>query len=221
MRNIYSKAADGTGLVECVTTSDTNQTPSFWSADGQILVIEDSSDDQTRLRSVSLAAENPIDGLIETEFSEFYGEVSPDGRWIVHTSNESGLEVYVRPFPNVDDGRWQISRGNSYEPVLAPDGRKLFYRLQGSFDMMVVSIETEPTLSPGNPETLFAAPYRFGAPNRGRPWDVARDGRFLMVKNTGAAESAEGCHPRDHRGPQLGPGAARTCAHPMSANTPR
>ena len=47
---------------------------------------------------------------------------------------------------------------------------------------MVVAVETEPTLSPGNPEVLFAAPYRPGGGGRNRPWDVAPDGRFLMIK---------------------------------------
>ena len=161
--NIYSKAADGTGSVERVTTSDTNQTPSSWSADGRFLVIADTSGGQTDLRSVSVSGGNRTDGLVETESFDFLGEVSPDGRWIAYTSNDSGqVEVYVRPFPNVDDGRWQISRGSGYAPVWAPDGQELFFRRFGSYEMMVTTVETQPTFSPGNPEVLFAAPYRVG-----------------------------------------------------------
>ena len=48
--------------------------------------------------------------------------------------------------------------------------------------MMVAPVGTEPTFSPGNPEVLFAAPYRGPAANRVRPWDVAPDGRFLMLR---------------------------------------
>ena len=183
--NIYTKAADGTGPAERLTTSDASQWPQSWSADGQSLVIMGTSGGQTDLNVISLGAESRTDGLIETEFAEVYAEVSPDGRWIAYQSNESGqFEVYVRPFPNVDDGRWQISRDGGISPVWAPSGRELFFR-GSAFDMMAVAVETEPTLSPGNPEVLFAAPYRAGAVGRNRPWDVARDGRFLMIK-TGA-----------------------------------
>ena len=164
--NIYTKAADGTGPAERLTTSDASQWPQSWSADGQSLVIMGTSGGQTDLNVISLGAESRTDGLIETEFAEVYAEVSPDGRWIAYQSNESGqFEVYVRPFPNVDDGRWQISRDGGISPVWAPSGRELFFR-GSAFDMMAVAVETEPTLSPGNPEVLFAAPYRAGAVGR-------------------------------------------------------
>ena len=183
--NIYSKAADGTGSVERVTTSDTSQVPLSWSADGQALVIMDTSGGQSDLDLVSIGAENRTEGLIQTEFSEFHADVSPDGRWIAYVSNESGVfHIYVRPFPNVDDGsRWQISRDGGFSPVWAPDEQSLFFRTPGGIDMMVVAVDTEPTFNPGNPEVSFATtPYRSSALGRGRPWDIAGDGRFLMVR---------------------------------------
>ena len=172
-----------------MTTSDTAQMPLSWSADGRSLVIMDiQSGNNPNLASVSLGAEGATEGLVETEFVELIGEVSPDGRWLAYTSDESGrFEVYVRPFPNVDDGRWQISRDFGRSPVWAPSGRELFFR--GPTDMMTVSVETEPTFRPGNPEVLFTAPYRTDAPLRGRPWDVAADGRFLMVREGAVGET--------------------------------
>ncbi len=56
---------------------------------------------------------------------------------------------------------------------------------------MVVAVETDPTFSPGNPELLFAAPYRRSALLQNRPWDLGEDGRFLMIK-----ESATGQEPQ-------------------------
>ena len=93
--NIYSKAADGTGPPERLTTSDSVQAPQSWSGDGQSLVIFDFPGD-ANISVVSLGAESRTEGLIETEFTETYPEVSPDGRWIAYMSNESGrFEVYV------------------------------------------------------------------------------------------------------------------------------
>ena len=198
--NIYSKAADGTGPAERLTTSDSIQIPFSWSGDGQSLVIFDFLGDGN-ISVVSLGAESRTESLIATEFLETYAEVSPDGRWIAYQSDESGrFEVYVRPFPNVDNGRWQISRDGGVSPVWAPHGDELFFRSRGVFNlggqlegeehMMAVAVDTEPTFSHGNPEVLFAAPYRRAAPAGTRPWAVAPDGRFLMLRE-GAASTTD------------------------------
>ena len=152
--NVDSKVADGTGEVEEVTTSDSVQFQMSWSADGQSFVVMDVAGGQVDLDVVSLGTENDIEGLIETEFFEVYGDISPDGRWIAYASKESGqTEVYVRPFPDVEDGRWQISRDGGSEPVWALDGRELFFRGGNRSNMMVVAVDTESTFSPGNPRS--------------------------------------------------------------------
>ena len=191
--NIYSRAADGTGSAERVTTADSMQFPQSWSADGQTLVMmEGVGGNPPDIKLLSLSAGSEPEALIATEAFDFYPKVSPDGRWIAFTSGESGRnEVYVRPFPNVDDGRWQISRDGGLSPMWAPDGQELFFRARSTRDMMVVAVETDPTFSPGNPELLFAAPYLGSALGRNRPWDLAEDGRFLMIK-----ESATGQEPQ-------------------------
>ena len=186
--NVFARAPDGTGQAERVTTSDTAQFPQTWSADGQTLVVMDVGASGVSLLRVSAGADDTPESLIATDFAEVYAEVSPDGRWIAYMSDESGqFEVYVRPFPNVDDGRWQISRDGGLEPVWAPSGRELFFRPPGYREMMAVTVATEPTFSAGNPEpeTVFATTYRFGLPDRARPWDLADDGRFLMIKEAG------------------------------------
>ena len=123
---------------------------------------------------MSVGAQGELETLIETDFEEFYSEVLPDRRWIAYHSIETGAwEVYVRPFPNVDDGRWQISRGGGISPRWGPDGHELFYR---SGAMMAVEVQTEPNFSPGVPQVLFSISgqeYLGGLPTRSRPWDVA------------------------------------------------
>ena len=42
-------------------------------------------------------------------FDEGNAVVASDGRWLAYESNESGqYQIYVRPFPAVDTGRWQV-----------------------------------------------------------------------------------------------------------------
>ena len=86
--------------------------------------------------------------------------------------------ITVRPFPDVENGRSLISReGFVGDPVWSPSGNEIFYR-NGS-RMMSVQVRTEPTFSYGAPESLFQGPYMCCT---GVPYDVAADGRFLMLK---------------------------------------
>ena len=104
-------------------------------------------------------------------------------------------EVYVRPFPNVEEGKWQISSGGEADPVWGPNGRELFYRSGEA--MMVVNIETEPTFSPGNPEVLFTG--RYFVSYLGRQYNVSPNGqRFLMIRE----DQQEAGDPNQRR-PQL------------------
>ena len=115
-----------------------------------------------------------------SSFNETGAVVSPDGQWMAYEADDSGtLEVYVRPFPNVDDGRWQISAAGGAEPVWGPAGRELFYRT--GFEVVVVAISEGPTSTWSSPIALFADQY---VPRQGgysRYYDVAPDGRFLMI----------------------------------------
>ena len=121
--NLYWKAADGTGQVERLTTSENFQAPSAISPDGStLLFVEGRAETGGDVGALSLDDDRAVDWLLEGDAAEYYTDISPNSRWVVYVSNESGLpEVYVRPFPNVDDGRWQISNGGGFAPVWGPD----------------------------------------------------------------------------------------------------
>ena len=60
--------------------------------------------------ALSLDGEPTARPLMAESYNESFPAISPDGRWIAYESNESGgINVYIRPFPNVDDGKWLIS----------------------------------------------------------------------------------------------------------------
>ncbi len=81
--------------------------------------------------------------LIQTSFSETQPEISPDGHWLAYVSNESGLnEIYVRPFPNVNGGRWQLSTAGGNRPAWARSGKELFYGV-GRGDQAEASCKVE------------------------------------------------------------------------------
>jgi serine/threonine-protein kinase len=120
--------------------------------------------------------------LLATEHDELNAALSPDGRFMVFSSDLSGRpEIYVRPFPNVDDGQWPVSTAGGTEPVWF--GREIFY-LAPDFKMMSVPVlDMTRTLTLGKPQVLFdASKYFLGG--AGRNYDMSPDGkRFIMVKD--------------------------------------
>ena len=194
--NLYWKAADGTGQVERLTTSENPQAPAAVSPDGStLLFVEIRGETGGDVGAFSLDGDQTVDWLLEGDATEGYADISPDGRWIVYISNESGQpEVYVRPFPNVDDGRWQISRDGGVAPRWGPDSREVFFQtsegLGSQVTLMVAVNDTEPTFAPGIPRPLFEGPYRYGFRGRSLPFDVFPDGqRFLIIKEHPGTEA--------------------------------
>ena len=169
--NLYSRAADGTGPVDRVAMSDAVQWPQAVSPDGGSLVIGYTPDYiNYDVHLLSLDSSEPAESLVQTASREFMSDLSPNGRWIAYASEESGQwEVYVQPFPDVTGGRrTTVSRDGGWAPVWSASGRELFYRRHGTWEMMVVPVETDPTFSLGVPEVLFEAPYLVADDNQGR-----------------------------------------------------
>ena len=139
----------------------------------------------TRLRPTDLAVlsvdrKGLITPLIKQTSNQTNADLSPDGKWIAYQSNESGRdEVYVRPFPSVDAGRWQISSAGGSRPVWARNGRELFF-LDESLRLVAVPVQTGATFNSGSPAILFELPSTPTA--TARTYDVAPDGRFLVIK---------------------------------------
>ena len=126
--------------------------------------------------------------LLQTTAAELNAEISPDGHWLAYQSNESGqYEIYVRPFPNVNDRRSLVSTSGGTRPAWARSGRELFY-LDGKGLLTAVSVQTTASdFKAGNPAKLLDTRYYAGASALGidlRGYDVSSDGqRFLMIKD--------------------------------------
>src|SRR5262249_41859201 len=132
---------------------------------------------------------------LQTRFKEFHPTFSPDGRWLAYVSDRSGrYEVYVTPYPG-PGAVTQISTEGGLEPLWAPDGRELFYRVYANWynalldyvsqnTVMAVSLLAGPPLLVTKPRLFFEGAY--AAPGfSGQLYDLAADGRrFLMVKQS-------------------------------------
>jgi serine/threonine-protein kinase len=107
---------------------------------------------------------------------------------LAYESDQSGqLEVYVRPFPGVGDGQWQVSTGGGSRPLWARDGRELFY-VGPDGALMGVPVDARATMwRAGTPLRIVEGRYFTGSGALlSRSYDISPDGRrFVMIKPGG------------------------------------
>jgi len=175
--DIYQKMSSGDGVEELLLRPGATVFPTDWSTDGRFILYQ-AIDHRTNydLWALPLEGERKPIALVQTAFSETFGRLSPDGRWLAYTSDESGrLEVYVRPFLR-PGGAQLISTGGGMQPVWRrTDGKELFY-LSPERRVMSVSVQSDPsTFRASVPRALFDEPVA------GDSYAVSRDGeRFLI-----------------------------------------
>jgi eukaryotic-like serine/threonine-protein kinase len=182
--DLYWRAADGTGEVEKLASSPSRGLyPFSWSKDGKTLLLWELTLNpiQTDIGMLSMEGDHTRKPLLQEKYNELSPQISPDGRWMAYASGESGkTEVYVRPFPDVNEGKWPISTNGGDSPLWSPDGRELYYHTRDA--VMAVRVETRPVFRPEKPKVLFRGAY-FSWISGLTPWDISPDGkRFLMLK---------------------------------------
>ena len=186
LTKIYEKSSTGTGTETVLPSGDLSSIPVNWSADGKYVVF-------SRLRQGAGASGYdtwllPMFGdrkpapLLETGFDKFQARVSPNSNFVGYSTNESGTyQIVVQTFPDASGGKWQISADGGVEPKWRRAGRELCYLgLDGK--LMSVAIGG-PSFNAGRPVELFQTPLTVNRaqPTRDRRYDIAPDGRFLMV----------------------------------------
>jgi len=183
-RDIYRKKSDGTGESEPVGFGEDREWPSDFTPDGRTLVYYENDVKSLADIWVSESGGSPRP-LIQTPFNEYWPRLSPDGRFLSYSSDESGRdEVYVQPFPEVNR-RWLVSTNGGREALWSRDGKTIFYREDDK--MMSVAVETAPDFSAASPKVLFENPaYHRNFTSGEFNYDVAPDGRFLMIRREDA-----------------------------------
>ncbi len=181
-RNLFRIAADGSALAPTrLTTSSILQRPQAWSPDGQSVLYTELG---TRTRNDLMlfgAEDGKSRPWLQTEFDEDEASFSPDGQWVGYVSDQAGrAEVWVRPFPG-PGAPIRVSPDGGREPIWSRNGSELFY--QSGRKMMTAEVASrQPELRFKQPRMLFEGgfvPYDANVP---RTYDVAPDGRFLMIK---------------------------------------
>ena len=194
-RSLFWQRADGSGPAERLTQAEagTAQMPQSWSPDGHYLLF-----DVVKAGTVSLwvySARDRTTRLLVDEHSRVPTDAafSPDGRWFIYTSQETSAanaRVSVQPFPPTG-AKYVVSEpgDDGHHPAWSRDGRFLFYSPGPGNRLQRVAITTGASFQYGQPVTI---PRRFSnaPPANPRTYDVARDGRFVGLIESGAVKES-------------------------------
>ncbi len=177
--DLYQKASSGAGAEEELLADNLDKYPLDWSPDGRFILLRvNTPKTGNDLWVLPLFGDRKPFPFLQTPFNEGTGRFSPDGRWIVYGSNESGRnEVYVAPFPG-PGGKWQVSAAGGSGPRWGRDGKEIFY-LGPDNKLMAATVN-----GAGSAFEVGAARALFGTraiTNQRSMYDPSPDGQRFLV----------------------------------------
>ena len=191
--NIYRRALDGSGEVERLIDEEDDVFPHMWTPDGALVFthrVQGTSEYRDIKMRTRAGSEFTVSTLVSSPALKTTPQVSPSGRFIAYSSDESGrYEVYVRPFPS-GEGVSQVSLNGGITPRWSKDGSALFFIANGV--LTEAKVQAEPFMV-GTPQVLFEV-------NTARTfaqwpmYDVSDDGLFLFVEPAESEESPAVIH---------------------------
>ena len=191
--NLFQKQANGTGDAKLLFESSEMKDANSFSRDSRLLLFT-SINPETRadLWVLHLDEKDKAYSILNTEFNEFDGQISPDMNWIAYTSDETGKNgVYIRRLSQGSGGVISIEGekhliGGGIGPRWRRDGKEFYYRASDGY---IRSVEMTPgtTFRMGTGKILFKAPVvvpKMADSYISFYWDVSEDGsRFFMPAN--------------------------------------
>jgi serine/threonine-protein kinase len=188
--SVFAKSATGTGTAELLLDHQLPLWEAVLSPDQTWLLARTGGSTTIAggrdVWAMRLGTDSTADPLIVTPFDEKAITLSPDGHWLMYESDETGRnEVYLRPFPDIDQGKWQISTEGGVMPRWAHSGREIFY-INRNNEMVAAQVDlgsgaspvrSRDVLFPLDPAMLFRQGEQYAL------YDVGPgDQRFLMLR---------------------------------------
>jgi eukaryotic-like serine/threonine-protein kinase len=187
-RDLYMKAADGSGNEEIVLQDDTDKTWPSMTKDGRYVVYQRRAVGGTTgedIWALPLFGDRKPFPVVATPFLDATPSLSPDGKWLAYSSDESQRrEVYITPFPG-GGAKWQVSTAGGLSPRWRGDGKELYFlSYDGSMNAVEVKASAN-SVALGTSHVLFSSTLQ--GQNFG-PYDVTSDGKRFLVNGAGALE---------------------------------
>jgi Tol biopolymer transport system component len=167
---------------ELVFSSKNSAIPADWSPEGNLLFYQWDHNTKQNFSLVSLGKSTAPMPLPYLGADESSGRISPDGRWLVYGTWESGWTVYVRPLQS-SEGRWQLSAPGTVEPQpqWRGDGREIYF-VADDLSLMAADVNAEHAFRLGPARRLFRTTLIAPSGMTGNAYDVTSDGRRFLLK---------------------------------------
>ena len=186
VQDIAIVGASGTGGDTVLLANGAPNIPTQWTPDGSAIVFQSAGPTRNDTSLLPLAAPQTPKPLLHSQFNEEQAQVSPDGRWIAYTSDESGRpQVYVQDFPGLKD-KWLISANGGADPQWRADGAELFF-IGADLKLMAVHINRGASFEPGIPTPLFQTRVT-GLTDVRTHYQATADGQRFLVNTVGPAD---------------------------------
>ena len=188
---LWALSADGSSSAPEPLSAEGHFHPLGWSVDGGELLAVHIQENEINYDIVRWPTAEPdsFEPVVATPTDEgiWGATLSPDGRWIAYTSNQTGqVEIWVRPYPG-PGAPVRVSPSGGTEPVWARNGRELYYlegdasrREEADRQVIAVAVDSRDSFDFQPPERLFE--NRYVSTSQPPSYDVAPDGRFLMIR---------------------------------------
>jgi Tol biopolymer transport system component len=182
--NIVVSAANGSGDAE--TLLPRTAFPAAWSPDGRFVIfLERGVKTRMDIWALPMFGDKKEYPLTNSPFDEQNPQLSPDGRWLAYTSDETGhYEIYVRSFSA--DGKLGadkkiVSKSGGKLPIWRHDGSELFF-IAADGQMMASSVKTGGTeFQFETPKPLFKTRMLSLEGAIFREYDVSPDGQRFLI----------------------------------------
>jgi serine/threonine-protein kinase len=179
---LKTKPANGSGEAKLLITGDSRLYINDWTPDGSMFVINTYGQLQSGISIFNSKGNRTIETFIDSPADEWMSDLSPDGKWLAYTSNESGrYEVVIQPFPE-KGGKWQVSTGGGMEPRWSADGKRLFYTRGNKIILIPISTKNG-VITVGKERILFDK-YSALPVDSGITYDVAPYADYFITTQT-------------------------------------
>jgi len=192
--NLFAINADGSGKPERLLSATVGQSPAAWAiGTNTIAFFQRPTTDTFGIWTLPMSGDARKASLwLESRFLLSHPDFSPDGRWIVYVSSESGgPEVYVQGIAG--GGKTRVSVNGGIEPVWTANGREILFRsatIEHNPAFLSAAVRSTSPLQLDPPRVMFEAkPTDYDATTPVRAWDATADGqRFIMVRDAGPSD---------------------------------
>ncbi len=185
-QDLAVKTASGTGTETMLLANGAANVTTQWTPAGDGIIFQSTGRNRIDTLFLPLAEPRTPKPVLQSPFNEEQAQLSPDGRWIAFTSDESGRpQVYVQDFPALAE-KWLISTDGGADPQWRADGAELFF-IGPDHKLMAVPIRRGVTFEPGIPVALFQTRVT-GLTDVRTHYQVTRDGQRFLVNTIGPAD---------------------------------